>query len=160
TDALGRWSLETAPAGEEFGFTIMLNHPDYVSDYAWGGLQHEQAVTANALRDHTATIVMHRGIKLSGIVVDAEKKPVPDAVVIWGDDPYMQEGSQEVRTDAKGRYQFPPLPTGALHVTVVAAGWAPEQQLVELADGESTADFQLKPGKNLRLHFVDDKGAA
>ena len=160
TDAEGRWTLDTAPSRDEYGFMIMLNHPDYVSDYAWGGLQKEQGVSTDLLRDRTATIVMHRGIKLSGIVVDAEKKPVADAVVIWGDDPYMQEGSQEVRTDAKGRYQFPPLPVGAMHVTVVAAGWSPEQQLVELAERAATADFALKPGKKLRLHFVDDKGAA
>ncbi|HEY2250348.1 MAG TPA: carboxypeptidase-like regulatory domain-containing protein [Planctomycetaceae bacterium] len=160
TDAQGRWSLDTAPAGDEFGFKIMLNHPDYISDYTWAGLQNDQNVGADSLRDRTATLIMHRGIKLSGVVVDAAKKPVPDAVVIWGDDPYMQEGSQEVRTDAKGRYQFPPLQAGMLHVTVVAAGSSPEQQLVELAAGESTADFRLKPGKKLRLHFVDDQGAA
>lgn len=159
TDAEGRWTLDTAPDGDEYGFRIMLRHPDYVSDYSWGGLQNEQAVGADSLRERTATIVMHRGIKLSGVVVDADKKPVPDAVVIWGDDPYMQQGSQEVRTDAKGRYAFSPLPAVNLHVTVVAAGWSPEQHLVELADGASTADFQLKPGKKLRLHFVDDKGA-
>jgi len=159
TDAQGRWSLDTAPAGDEFGFRIMLNHPDYVSDYSWGGLQNEQGVAADALRDRTATIVMHHGVKLSGTVIDDNKKAVPDAVVIWGDDPYMQEGSQEVRTDAKGRYKFPPLPAGALHVTVVAAGWAPDQQLVELVEAESTTDFALKPGKKLRLHFIDAKGA-
>lgn len=159
TDAQGRWKLDTAPAGDEFGFKIMLNHPDHISDYSWGGLQDEQAVGAESLRDGTATIVMHRGIKLSGVVVDAEKKAVADAVIIWGDDPYLQQGSQEVRTNAKGRYQFPPLPAGTLNVTVVGAGWAPQQRTVELAPGESTADFALKPGKKLRLHFVDDDGA-
>jgi hypothetical protein len=159
TDAQGRWTLDTAPAGDEFGFNIMLIHPDYVSDYSWGGLQKEQNVGAASLRERTATIVMHRGIKLSGVVVDAEKKPVPDAVVIWGDDPYMQQGSQEVRTDAKGHYQFPPLPAGTLNVTVVAPDSAPDQQLVELATGEATANFELTPGRRLRLHFVDSKGA-
>jgi hypothetical protein len=158
TDAQGRWMLDTAPSGDAFGFLVMLGHPDYVSDYSWGGLQNEQGVGPKPLRERTATIVMHRGTKLSGVVTDGDGKTISDAVIIWGDDPYFEAGSQEVRTDAKGRYQFPPLPAGALKVTVAAKGWMPEQRRVGLAAGESTADFELKPGQRLRLHFMDDAG--
>lgn len=160
TDALGRWTLDTAPAGDAFGFMVKLSHPDYISDSTWGGLQKEQNVTSASLRERTGTIVMHRGARLSGVIVDTAANVVPDAVVIWGDDPYMQHGSQEVRTDANGHYQFPLLPVGKMNVTVVAPGWAPHQQLVNLAPGSSTANFELKPGKRLRLRFVDDAGAA
>ena len=160
TDAQGRWMLDNAPAGDQFGFVIMLSHPDYVSDYSWGGLQTEQGIGPKPLRERTATIVMHRGTKLSGVVTDDKGNAIPDAVVIWGHDPYFEDGSQEVRTDAKGRYQFPPLPAGALKVTVAAKGWMPDQRRVDLAAGESTADFKLKPGQRLRLLFVDNAGNA
>lgn len=160
TDSQGRWTLDTAPAGNAFGFMVKLSHPDYISDSTWGGFQKEQNVSSASLRERTGTIVMHRGARLSGVIVDAAANVIPDAVVIWGDDPYMQHGSQEVRTDTKGHYQFPLLPVGKINVTVVAQGWAPHQQMVNLVPGNSTANFELKPGKRLRLRFVDEAGAA
>jgi hypothetical protein len=160
TDAQGKWALHTAPAGDDFEFLVMLSHPDYIGDSHWGTLQTEQNVDAASFRDLTAKIVMHRGLKLSGIITDAEGKAVPNAVVIWGDDPYLQEGSQEVRTDAKGRYQFPAKPAGELTVTVVAPGSAPDQKRIELTTETSKADFQLKPGKRLLLRFIDTNGEA
>lgn len=159
TEADGRWTLDRAPDGKDFGFLVMLNHPEYVSDDSWGGLQCEQKIDAESLRERTGTIVMPRGISLSGNVFDAKQKPVRDAVVVWGDDPYWQQGSQEVRTDANGRYRFPPLPSGDLKVTVIASGWAPEQEQVDLRSGNATKDFNLRPGKSLRLLFVDGLGS-
>jgi hypothetical protein len=160
TNSQGRWTLDTAPAGDQFGFRVMLIHPDYVSDYSWGGLQSEQNVSSASLRERAATIVMHRGVRLSGIVTDPAGRPVRDAVVIWGDDPYLQVGSQEVRTDEKGWYQFPALSPRRLKVTVVAQGWAPDQKTIDLDHRTSTADFELEAGKTLRLRFVDAAGVA
>jgi hypothetical protein len=160
TDAQGRWTLDSAPAGDDYDFRVMLIHPDYVSDYSWGGLQQKQNVDAESLRAATGTIVMPRGQALSGVVTDADGKAVPDALVIWGDDPYLQEGSQEVRTDEKGRYRFAPLPAGPLRVTVVAQEWAPDQRLINLTPDDLAADFELAPGKKLRLRFIDNNGAA
>jgi len=160
TDADGRWTLDNVPSDEEFGFRLIHTHADYVSDYLWGGLQSEQGIDAEALRAGTATVVMHRGVVLSGLVTDPDGKPVPDALIIWGEDPYFQEGCQEVRTDEKGHYRFPPLPAGALRVTVVAQGWAPDQQQINLDPDDSKVNFKLTPGTTLRLHFIDGQGAA
>jgi hypothetical protein len=63
TDALGRWALDTAPAGDKFEFLVMLIHPDYISDDSWGGLQNEQDVGSESLRERTGTIVMRRGAR-------------------------------------------------------------------------------------------------
>jgi hypothetical protein len=73
----------------------MLSHRDYSSDYDWGAMQDEQGVTMEQLRNETAVIVMRRGIPVTGTVRDAEGKPVKQALVVWGDDPYQQEGKQE-----------------------------------------------------------------
>lgn len=160
TDARGRWMLDNVPAGDDFDFLVMLNHPDYVSDYIWGGLQKEQKVGAVRLRERAAIMVMHRGNTLSGVVTDEHGKAIPDAVVIWGDDPYIEEGSQEVRTDAKGRYEFPPLPEGTVRLTAVARGWMPYQRSVDIVHADTSADIELRPGKKLRLRFVDREGKA
>ena len=92
TDAQGRWSLDNVPPGDNVEFTLMLTHPDYISDYSWEGRrqkeqQHHDAVTS---RNRDATIVMHRGISVTGFVLDADGNRIQDAIVMWGDDPYAE----------------------------------------------------------------------
>jgi len=159
TDAEGRWSLDNVPAGDDVQVSVMLNHPDYIGEPTWGSLQKAQGVTMEALRDKSATIVMHWGSPITGTVKDADGKPVAEAVVIWGDDPYFQEGSQEVRTDAEGRYRIPPREIGPLRITVVAPNWSPAQTQLDVSPANSVADFQLERGKVLKIAFVDAAGA-
>ena len=52
-----------------------------------------------ALRSRKATIIMRGGLVATGTVTDPQGKPVAGAVVVRGDDPYFEVGSQEVRTD-------------------------------------------------------------
>ncbi|MGO9913196.1 MAG: carboxypeptidase regulatory-like domain-containing protein, partial [Isosphaeraceae bacterium] len=160
TDPEGRWKLDNVPPGDDVDVRIKLSHPDYIDDKHWGQLQKEQHVTTKALRAQTAVIVMHRGTGVTGTVTDPDGKPVKDAVVIWGDRPYWDEGSQEVHTDPHGGYRFPPLPPGPMHVTVVAQGWMPDRTKIEIAPGLSPINFGLKHGKKLRIRFVDKSGAA
>jgi protocatechuate 3,4-dioxygenase beta subunit len=158
TDTQGRWMLGNVPAGDDVEVTVRLSHPDYISDYLWGVMQEHANVSTALLRQKTGTIIMARGIRVSGSVTDPTGKPVPGAVVVWGDDPYRVPGSQEVRTDEQGVYRFPPLPPMPAILTVMAQGWAPELKKTTITIENSPVDFQLKPGKTLRLLFVDDSG--
>ena len=160
TDAEGVWSLDNVPEGEDVHVRFKLTHPQYISDTRWGELQEEQAVSMKSLRDRSATIIMHQGIVLTGTVTGADGQPVSDAVVVWGDDPYSQEGSQEVRTNAEGVYQLAPLKPGPTNLTVIASGWSPESRTVDIDAANPSADFQLKKGKTLRIRFVDSSGNA
>ena len=74
-------------------------------------------------------------------VTDPAEKPVAGAVVVWGDDPYLMPGSQEVRTDERGAYCFPPLPPMRLNITVIAQSWSPEMKKAALTWGESAGQF-------------------
>lgn len=56
TDSRGRWKLTGIPAKVEI--LLKVSHPDYVSDSEYGGLQNEQSVTTQSLREQTAQIVM------------------------------------------------------------------------------------------------------
>ena len=160
TDEQGLWLLDNVPAGDDVEVQLLLTHPDYSSDYSWGGLQKEQHVTTKSFRDGNGTIVMHRGRSIAGTVTDDETgKPVASAVVVWGTNPYFQQGSQEVRTNPNGAYQFPPLPPGPMKVTVVAPGFAPELKQIDIGPQTSPLNFQLKRGKTLRLRFLDKSGA-
>ncbi len=158
TDAEGRWSLDNVPAGDDMEVHLKFSHPDYVSDSKWGGLQEEQGVDLKALRARTATITMRGGLVATGTVADPDGKPIAGAVVVRGENPYLEWGSQEVRTDAHGVYRIPPLPRGPLTITAVAPGWMPSQKKVDLQPNPKPIDFHLEPGKELRIRFVDRLG--
>ena len=158
TNAEGRWELGDVPARDDIELRLMFTHRDYSSDLEWGSLQKQQGVTMSELRDQTANVAMLRGISLAGTVTDAAGKPLAKALVVWGDDPYQQEGRQEVRTDDRGRFSLPPLQPGPLTVTVVAEGWAPDLRKVEITRENPTVDFQLARGAKLRFAFVDANG--
>jgi beta-lactamase regulating signal transducer with metallopeptidase domain/thiol-disulfide isomerase/thioredoxin/protocatechuate 3,4-dioxygenase beta subunit len=158
TDKQGRWRLDNVPAGDDVKVLLNLSHPDYISDSQWGALQEEQGVSMAALRAQTAAITMRGGLSATGTVTDPQGKPVAGAVVVRGERPYWEWGSQEVRTDDKGLYRLPPLPRGPLTITVVAPGWMPAQKKVDLQPGAKPVDFHLEPGKELRIRFVDRAG--
>lgn len=158
TDAKGQWRLNNVPGGDEVFIRVKLTHPKYISDTQWGGLQEEQSIPMKAFRDKSASIKMHRGPVVTGTITDPMGQPVSDAVVVWGDNPYDQEGSQEVRTNAKGVYQLPPLSPGRMNVTVVAPGLSPDSRTIDIQASGSTENFQLEQGKLLRIRFIDDDG--
>ena len=158
TDAEGRWTLDNVPAGENVAVLLKLGHPDYIADADWGTMQQEQGVDMKSLRARTATIKMRGGLAVTGTATDPEGKPVAGAVVVRGDRPYWEWGSQEVRTDDRGVYKLPPLPHGPVRVTVVAQGWMPVLKMVEIGPGINPVDFRLQPGRELRLRVVDHSG--
>jgi thiol-disulfide isomerase/thioredoxin len=102
---------------------------------------------------------MRGGLSATGTVIDPDGKPVVGAVVVRGERPYWDVGSQEVLTDDHGVYRLPPLPRGPLTITVVAQGWMPSQKKVELQPNPKPVDFQLGPGKEMRIRVVDRLGA-
>jgi len=158
TDAAGKWTLDNVPEGDREELSVKLSHPDYISDPDWGVMQGAAKITTAKLREQTGTIVMARGISVTGTVTDPAGKPAAGAVVVWGDDPYLMWGSQEVRTDKRGVYHFAPLPPATVAVTVMAKGWAPDLKKITITNENPPVDFQLKPGKTLRLRFVDESG--
>jgi uncharacterized GH25 family protein len=159
TDAQGQWTLDNVPKGDDIDVSIRVSHPEYVSDMTWGGMQGMQNVTLASLRQQKGTIVMYRGIAVTGTVTNPDGKPVAGAVVAWGDDPYGQTSSVlsrlEVRTDDKGIYKLPPLPPLTMTVTVIAEGFSPDLRKITISRENPKTDFKLKPGKKLRLKFID-----
>jgi len=137
---------------------LRLTHADYISDTEWGTLQQKQAIGLRDLRTRKATMTMRGGLVATGTVTDPQGKPVTGAVVVRGDHPYMEWGSQEVLTDEQGKFRFPPLPAGSMNVTVVAQGWMPAIRKVEIKKDMAPFDFHREPGKTLKLRFVDATG--
>jgi outer membrane lipoprotein-sorting protein len=163
TDTRGRWTLNNVPEGNDIKISINVNHPDYISDITWSGMQKEQNVTLDSLRRQEGTIVMRHGVYVTGLVTDLDKKPISGAVVVWGDDPASETSNDQqylhgVLTDSQGKYKLPPLPPGQMTMTVIAKGWAPDLKKITITPENPKIDFQLQPGKTLRIRFVDNSG--
>ena len=160
TDANGIWMLENVPPGDDVEVSLTINHPDFVSDENAGGIQSEQSITMKELANRTASIKLQNGAKIFGTVIAArDKKPIKDALVIWGDNPYSQRGSQETKSNEKGEYRFPTMkPGSSTRVTVLAPGFEPQTRVVKIRKDMPATDFSLKPGKKLQIQFVDESG--
>jgi len=154
TDSRGFWSLENSPPEVGFQFRFKVSHPDYISDKNWVSAKGNQEISESELRQLTSTIVMPAGTVISGDITDPEGAPVPKALVVLGNEP----DGQEVRADAQGHYRCPPLPQGALTVTVIAPDWSPEIKQITVAPAMLPQDFNLKRGNSIRIQFVDAAG--
>ena len=159
TDKEGRWILENVPPGDDVEVSLKINHPDFSSDENHGQMQREQSISMRDLANLNANIVMKKGARIFGKITEADsKKPVTDAVIVWGDNPYLQEGSQETRVNKNGEYLFPTMKPSEKRVTVLAPGFQPESKIVDVRPEMAATDFQLKPGNNLQIQFKDPDG--
>ena len=103
---------------------------------------------------------MQKGIKVRGKIADENGDPIDDALVVWGDGPYWQEGSQELPVNSDGTYETPTQKNGDLRITVIASGYAPESTKVTVGPDLTDTDFVLSAGNRLELRFVDEEGDA
>lgn len=157
TDEQGRWSIGGIHPGAVC--ELRATHPDYLGNGPRGKTRDQLKVTAQASATDAPPIVLRRGVRLTVRTTDPQGEPVKGAVVIWGDDPYAQMTDTAVVTNAQGTCRLPSFGEGPLRVTVVAPGWMPDSRMVDLRKQKKPLEVHLKPGRKLRLHFVDDSGA-
>ncbi len=162
TDADGRWSIENAPGppqqGKDFEFRLLLTHSDFAGDTRWGELQRQQGITTADLRSGEATLTLDRGIAITGQVTGPDGKPVAQGLVIWDARPYWATGVNETPIDEAGRYKTKHLAPGSYPITVLAPGFAPWQQTIELTQDFGDLDIQLQSGNSIEIKFVDQDG--
>jgi RNA polymerase sigma factor (sigma-70 family) len=155
TDAEGRWRIDNVPDHPRVELSLLVSHPDYVSDPIWGAAQKAAGITTAMLRKGTATLTLKHGVIVRGRVTDPTGKPIKDAVVVQGDDPYGSWLPCKFPTDAGGRFRLPALPPGETTLTVIAPGWAPQMRRLKLQAELPPQDFHMAPGKPIRLRIVD-----
>lgn len=156
TDEQGRWTLNNVPNTDDQEIEVLLEHPDYLRDEAWGEYQKRQGVTTAMFRDKSARIVMNQGVTVTGSIIAPDGTPIKDGLVVWGDQPYWEQGSQEIRI-ADGQFETPPLPPGEKRITVMAPGWGPQTHVVDIHPMMETVVFEMSPGKTLSVLVVDDE---
>lgn len=157
TDEHGFWALNNVPAGPDWRISLRLQHPDHVDDLTWRGMR-GAPFSLQQFRDQTAITVVQTGVRVTGTVTGADGKPVPKALVIWGDKPYHNSNVQETFADDSGRFRLPPLLPGRTLLTVIAPGHSPLLKEIQLTAKTHTEDLQLQPGKTVTFKFVDAAG--
>jgi hypothetical protein len=95
------------------------------------------------------------GATLSGQVTDERRAPIPAFVidVLMHRGPLEQLQFAQARfIDAQGRYEFRGLTAGRYSIHVAAAGFAPKEHLLEVAEGatELRADVTLAEGARIQ----------
>jgi RNA polymerase sigma factor (sigma-70 family) len=158
TDAHGRWQITGVPAPSSVELSLIVTHPDFRSDEIWQQSQKASGVTTAMLRQGTAVVTLKRGVVVTGRVTDPDGKPIKDAIVIHGDDPYSSHEPCKFPTDADGRFRLPALPPRQTTLTVVAPGYAPQLRKLNLQSQATAQDFRMGRGKPARLRVVDAAG--
>jgi RNA polymerase sigma factor (sigma-70 family) len=158
TDAEGRWRIDNVPDHPQAELRLLVSHPDYVSDEEWGQTQKIAGITTAMLRQEKARLTLKAGVIVRGRVTDPGGKPIKDALVVHGDNPYNAWMPTKFPTDADGQFRLPALAPRETTLTVIAPNWAPQLRKVNLQPGMPPQDFRMEPGKPIRLRIIDAAG--
>lgn len=158
TDENGMWSINNVPAGNDVDLNFKLTHPEFLSDTRWQTPARYQ-VDLPQLRSEKAKLTLDRGARITGTITDPDGKPVSQALVVWGDQPYWEGGSQEIKSEENGEFKTQAFADGEIRLTVVAEGLMPHTRMVNVKkDQMQPLSIQLQKGKKLHVQFVDKDG--
>ncbi len=153
TDAEGRWRFTQAPA--DLGpLRVRLAHPDFVSN--------EPIATLPAAEDFkagTAVLTVRQGVPCTGSVTDEQGRPLEGVKVILGEGGEDSTTKPSRRSDAEGRFRFGGVAfrhSGELlALSFHRKGFAPELLELRPTSAPIEVNVVLRPGRSLRVRFVD-----
>ena len=152
-DRDGRWHIDIIPADFDLGYlSFSFAHPEFLRPF--DSSRFEASAAREELRGRRAVTVLHRGIPVSGRVVDHEGRPIAGASVRLGKDQW----APAEKTDADGRFRCKSAAATENDLTVQANGYAPEVRSVRASDGLAPLEFRLNPGRMIRGQIVDPTG--
>ena len=156
TDGEGRWRFDEAPANLE-PLHVRLEHPEYISN------EHIPALPAKEeFRNGTAVLTAIKGVPCEGTVTDAQGRPLEGVKVICGEDGADSSSTPTRSTDARGYFRF-----GSIALThhgkpavlsFQKSGYAPVMLELEPTSAPILKNVTLRPGKSLRVRFIDSEG--
>ncbi|HZQ47944.1 MAG TPA: M56 family metallopeptidase, partial [Verrucomicrobiae bacterium] len=155
TDTSGQWTFDQVPA--DFGdFTMILEHPNYAKS-TFSTDRNSRAdgylpkVAMNALWSEDAVLVLQRGQTVTGLVVDAEGRPIPR--------PQVRRGALELTGDETGHFYFYHVVPGRMGLNITADGYAETAAKFRITNNMPAIQVQLQEAALLSGQVVDSKGA-
>jgi protocatechuate 3,4-dioxygenase beta subunit len=158
TDIMGNFGIK----GIWLARPLELYASAYRACYAKG--KSERVILTDDSPSVFVTIILKKGILLTGTVTDSTKAPIRDAVVSVS--PVMFEGDRftapyVANSSERGVYQVADLPTGKAEVRATAAGYAPFTKQISLSPDEpiENLDIVLSQGLMISGYAIDDFGS-
>ena len=154
TDASGRWTYDRIPS-DATDIQFDLAHPDFANGPVHDDPAPQQRMAQ--LRNGSRVMVMKKGIPVSGVVRDAEGRPIAGAQAIL-ETGSVVTGNPKTTTDARGGFRFPPLPQGDAVVVIQAKGHAPDLREIKVDRLLTPLSFTLGPPHSIHGRVVDPDG--
>ena len=152
TDAEGRWNSPSIPPGDHDAqlLTIRIRHPNFQTCEV-----HDDELT-DAIGPN-GTVMLRRGIVVTGRVLDHEGHPVRGARVgaesnRFGSDPPI------VETDGDGRFRLGHLQPRETAITVQAKGHGPERIELDARTALPPVELKLGTPRTIQGRVVDRDG--
>ncbi len=151
TDAAGRWTCPNMPSGyDPARLAIQVQHSDFEPFQIYGGKVREMV-------GPSGTLVLKRGITVTGRVVDRDNRPVPGARVSAGLERWGS-GLRKSETDRKGRFRLEHLPAGESALTAEAKGHGPDLVKLDIRPGLAPVELKLGLARTVAGLVVDSQG--
>lgn len=150
TDAEGKWAMHFVPAAKD-ELSVELSHPEYMP-----AVRRLSTTTFRLEKDAAPkeTIVLPRGLTVTGKVVDQTGAPIAGAVIRTK----FVNDHRQATTGEDGVYKLLGCGPQRASLVVTAKGFGPDVQEVQIEPELPPVDFTLGPGKTLRVRIMDEQG--
>jgi RNA polymerase sigma factor (sigma-70 family) len=160
TDQAGHWAFDHLPPDWD-NVHLIVSTPeflkaDYVTDANTEGLVGMTRIRKQDLLDERAVFALHRGIRLSGRVVDESGRPVAGASLVRNFDWHEADARTMSATD--GTYEILNATTGPLALTIQAPRFAPKVVHLTVNGPITDSTIVLARGSLLHGRVVDEDG--
>jgi Carboxypeptidase regulatory-like domain len=150
TNSKGIWKFENVPESMSSA-TAEVSEPKYRT--ANQNLSRTK-FEIDAGHEPSEKITLKTGLTVTGKVTDENGKPIAKALV-------RTSVGNDVRTaftDKKGAYQLEGCDLGDVRIVASAKRYAADFQDVEVGPHLGPVDFQLNPGRTVRVRVLDEQG--
>lgn len=151
TGADGRWELGAIPRHLFNQIGISFDHDDYIRARITGVTQDAGLEAALLEKRHEMRLVPQ--LFVSGIVLDPDGQPVPNADVRVGE--HHTDTVREGKTDAGGRFRFGGQKKGESTVTARAKGLSAASERFTITENTPVITVSLKPARTFSGVVLD-----
>jgi beta-lactamase regulating signal transducer with metallopeptidase domain len=150
TDAAGKWHFDSVPVSMA-EVHAEIDHPSFMPI--------RRSLTRGEFgiepgREPATRIVLDRGLTVTGKVTDEAGKSIVGALVrtkFWND-------IRQATTGSDGVYKLVGCEPKPVHLVVSADGRATDMKELNIEPGMGSVDFQMKPGRTVRVRVLDEQG--
>jgi uncharacterized GH25 family protein len=150
TDSEGKWHFDSVPASLD-DVRVEISHSDFMGE--WRTLTRREFGIDRG-RSPNASIVLKRGLSVSGRVTDENGKPLAGAIVRTR----FANDLRKAVTGADGVYRLSGCRPEPSRLVVSAKGCAFDMKEVRVEPDMAPVNFQMQPGGRIRVRVVDQQG--